>query len=403
MTRRTRAERPGASSSPAGAVLTPLQQTVAALWADPAPRAVPPRSAATPGTTRLVAVPRAASARLLVPAHPARAAAGAVSRYSTALTTKERVTRVALATGLRLGGARLLPDGLEARGGGLVDHLAEVLGEPVVVSVGIGTARANRKPVLEVFDRAGRSLAFVKVGDTAVARDHVAGEERALRRIADATWDVVRIPRVLHCGEWDGALVLVVSTLATTPWPRVRDGLVGRAQDEVFASLGVQHAPLVDAPLWTQARTAADGLGEPGARLRAALDALEDRLPDRDVPIGSWHGDWTPWNMCPHRGRLHVWDWERFSSGVPAGLDAVHHAVNVATRARGASVDVVAGALARSSSDDLARAAYLVAVTARYLAAAADAGGEAIQPRADVFLDCLEREAGLHAHTRGHA
>jgi hypothetical protein len=64
------------------------------------------------------------------------------------------------------------------------DHIgavvASIVGEPVQLSLGIGTARANRKPVLGAFDRRGRPVAFVKVGDTAVSARHVVAEARAL-------------------------------------------------------------------------------------------------------------------------------------------------------------------------------------------------------------------------------
>lgn len=388
MTQRTRAPGPGALSA--------LGRTVSELWADPSPRPVPPRrQRAAPGVAGLVAVPRAATARLLVPTRPARAAAGAVSRYSSALSRRERATRAALAAGLRLGGARVLPDGIEVREGGLVAHLGDVLGEPVVVSVGIGTERANRKPVLEVFDRRGRSLAFVKVGDTAVARAHVEGEERALAHVQDVDWATVRTPRVLHADDWEGRRVLVISALATTPWARRRPDLVHAAQEEVFAAADRERVAWHLAPCWTEATRTASTVGaDEGERLGAALAALEDRLPDRDVTVGSWHGDWTPWNMCPVRRRLHVWDWERFATGVPVGMDAAHLAVNVATRSLGTTHDVVARALTGSTTDELVRATYLASVTARYLAAAADEGGAAIRPRALVFLDALEREAG---------
>ncbi|MEV7907923.1 hypothetical protein, partial [Streptomyces anulatus] len=40
----------------------------------------------------------------------------------------------------------------------------------------------------------------------------------------------------------------------------------------------------------------------------------------------AWHGDFSPWNIaCARDGRLLVWDWERFGTGVPLGFDAVHH------------------------------------------------------------------------------
>lgn len=52
--------------------------------------------------------------------------------------------------------------------------------------------------------------------------------------------------------------------------------------------------------------------------------------PVRPEPLSgrgfAWHGDLTPWNVSRGPdGRLLVWDWERFGTGVPLGFDAVHH------------------------------------------------------------------------------
>ncbi len=61
-----------------------------------------------------------------------------------------------------------------------------------------------------------------------------------------------------------------------------------------------------------------------------SLSQLRDVAADVDLPVGSWHGDWTPWNLAPSadRGML-VWDWERFASGVPVGYDALHYSGQV--------------------------------------------------------------------------
>ena len=58
--------------------------------------------------------------------------------------------------------------------------------------------------------------------------------------------------------------------------------------------------------------------------------------PNGPLPLGAWHGDWTPWNMSRRRGRLQLWDWERFETGVPLGLDRCHYGVNAVVRRDGA-------------------------------------------------------------------
>ena len=85
----------------------------------------------------------------------------------------------------------LLRQRVEIRGGhdGLAEHLSEVLGTRVSFSISIGTARVNRKPVLQVFDEDGptytdggrRSLA-----DIATARENARAAVDAIAAVAAA-------------------------------------------------------------------------------------------------------------------------------------------------------------------------------------------------------------------------
>ena len=59
--------------------------------------------------------------------------------------------------------------------------------------------------------------------------------------------------------------------------------------------------------------------------LRAALGRLSKLAGTTVLGFGSWHGDWTAWNMACTRSGLLVWDWERFAVGAPVGFDALHY------------------------------------------------------------------------------
>ena len=56
-----------------------------------------------------------------------------------------------------------------------------------------------------------------------------------------------------------------------------------------------------------------------------ALDAHHRAGRRHALTFGAWHGDWAPWNMASTERGLLVWDWERFTSGVPLGFDALHY------------------------------------------------------------------------------
>lgn len=391
-----------------------LVDAVARLWPDSSDVRVRPRGATPPDASSqlLLAVPSMQAPRLLIPSHR-RAAAAAVRRFSCSVTPREVLQRLGMAAALRLVGPARLLGGLEvldsgignssvgSGGGDITDHLAEVLGQPVVVSLGIGTRRANRKAVLQVFDATGRPIAHAKVGDTPIAAGHVRGEAENLRLLEGTRWDRVRIPRLLHHGTWSGSEVLVLSSLPASPWqfgPRRRIPM--GAVEEVARSASGTTAALVELPSWSRWSDSVSALRdvETRDRLRAAMDRVADLVGDEPVRCGAWHGDFTPWNMGWSGATLSLWDWERYETGVPVGLDVVHHAVNVRVAEIGftdvavrAGLDDARGLLDGDPTAPTLLPAYLVAIAVRYLAAAELEGGEVIRNSGLVALGELER------------
>lgn len=376
-----------------------LLSTLQQLWpgAEVA-RATARRAAAGADVVAEVALaPSARSPRMAVPVRPRAATAAGLSRFHAGLGSRTRATR-ALAAGVgRLTGAAVLPDRLVVRGdsaGSLAEHLTRVLGEPVHLFVGVGSERVNRKPVVGVVDRRGRPVAFAKVGIGPVAATDVRTEAAALVRLAEVGWNRVRVPRLIDDAPWAGHPVLVATALPTSArqpaaWREHAPGVVlaeigaafaepARAFTDLdwFAGLGEQFASLED------------------PQLRAVASACHEALADRDteVAVGAWHGDLTPWNLAAHRGRVGVWDWERFETSVPLGLDALHHHLNAVTVRRGSDPDTVLAALGEVDVEvpELV-GLYLAAVTARYLVLAQGPGGDRISARGAAFLDAWQR------------
>ena len=119
--------------------------------------------------------------------------------------------------------------------------------------------------------------------------------------------------------------------------PRRQFDVPVAAMDRFHAAFAEEARPLVGlAPVGPDGRgPAVPGLLGVRDRLGEALERLRLAAADRPLPMGGWHGDWTPWNMSRRRGRLQLWDWERFETGVPRGLDRCHYAVNAVTRRDG--------------------------------------------------------------------
>ncbi|WP_067182805.1 hypothetical protein [Microtetraspora niveoalba] len=213
-------------------------------------------------------------------------------------------------------GRVLVPDGPDT----IETYLSDVFGRPVRTVLRVRPARrANRKPILTAHsapDGSGRGpgdlLGFVKIGDSPRAAALVRHESDTLRMLADRPLKTVSVPVILHHGRWHGLEVLVLTPLPVTS-AAVPPGLLDAAVAEI-ASLG-DHAE--------DAQTRSGG-------------------------SHAWHGDFAPWNIAPGAdGRLLVWDWERFGTGVPLGFDALHHFLHRVLKRMG-PVDATRACLARA-------------------------------------------------------
>lgn len=75
------------------------------------------------------------------------------------------------------------------------------------------------------------------------------------------------------------------------------------------------------------------------------MAALTSRHGDTAVEFGHWHGDWVPWNLGVHAGRLVAWDWEHSAPDVPLGFDLAHDAFQRALVLRGEPASAAARAV----------------------------------------------------------
>jgi hypothetical protein len=138
--------------------------------------------------------------------------------------------------------------------------------------------------------------------------------------------------------------------------------------------------PAATSPYWRNLplRLRALGQRDDAAALLRALGHAEAAASTTALPFGSWHGDWAPWNMTISDGCALVWDWERFETGVPAGYDAVHYALQQAVRGGMAAGPAAEEMLARApgilapfgldpAAARLVAMLYLIEIGTRYL------------------------------------
>lgn len=317
------------------------------------------------------AIPNLRSPRLLVPADPV-AGYQSLLRFSAALPIGDTLGRVALAYSRRIRLPVLRGDRIAVSDatGSLREYLSDLFDEGVSVSLGIGNARANRKPVLGVFSSQGRPLAYVKVGTDAFTAGLVRNETAALQQL-----EIKRVgfehPRVRHAGDWNGMPILVMSALHTVPWQGLRSrrqptGVLG----ELAGAFAQGTKPFEESGLWKRLAAVGESL-EASLResWKEALDRVTTRHGRSEVDVAAWHGDLTPWNLARRGATAQIWDWERFETGVPVGLDAIHYALQRHAEGRTPTASDLRRSVAESAVDPSIGEIYLLTLAARYLEA----------------------------------
>lgn len=352
------------------------------LWPTPASVRVSLRWTST-GTQQVSFVPlaRADQPRLLVPAVPRAAAAAAITHGRVATTPRARLVTRALAGAARLGLLNLhphryvvdLPPG--APDTSLLSRLEEVLGHALVPSLYLGPLRAVQKPIIQLRRPDGSPVGFVKVGVTDYTNELVRSEAKALTLLASRTARVLRTPRLLLHERWHGHEVLVQSVVPTGGPAPTPDLIAAAARD--LADLGPRTSlPLNEAQWWLDLRRRIDALPSDAMSglLRAAGTRAASRWGSTSLDLGNSHTDFTSWNMSAFAGKLHVWDWEHFTTAAPVGLDQVHFEVQDQVVVRGRMpVDVFAHGPIRpyglviDTSPQVLTTLYVLDLATRYL------------------------------------
>jgi hypothetical protein len=412
-----------AAVTPSGALPPPpaesgasaLRDAAALLWPAPATVEVVRRGAAVPAGQQVLRehllVPDSRRPRLVVPAQEHRAGA-AIARRRGDLGRGGRIRPVAAGWAVRTGLAdatardrmRVIAP-VDADRDDIEHELAKILGQPVVVGLSIGSLRVNRKPILHVLDQAGRTLAFVKVGHTASARELVQTEAATLSRLTGRSLPSIDLPEVIHLGSWHDLQLLVLTAVGDGG----RRADFGRppfaAMRAVAAVDGVRRSPVSQSEYVTRLRQWMSPVADKSARQRftESLDRLETSVGATALSFGAWHGDWTPWNMTmvARGSRVALWDWERFDADVPVGFDAVHYLLQGLLQQHGTSLEteqsflasadstaVTGGATADSGA--IVTALYVAELAARYLTLLEGAEGAPLARRSAWILPLLE-------------
>ena len=314
-----------------------LQEDLATLWPTPGQAELTGRRAIRPSDASSYAVvPTSRHPVLLLPTHPPAVAAATLRNYKTSAGSMSRAKFRALALAARAGALRFLPnqvlvhDSAGDPDADLVGHLRKLLGQEVYIAVYMGAPRANRKPVLQILGPDAQTIAFAKIGTNALTQRLVRREASALSFLATRPMTTVRVPSVLHHGSWHGHEILVQRAVGRE---RVRARALPSAIEQAMVQVaglgGVSTSNGRDSSYWRQLEQRISELrpDPQSGGLKSALESLGPVAASTEISFGAWHGDWTPWNMLARGDTIEVWDWERFETDVPVGIDALHLAL----------------------------------------------------------------------------
>ncbi|CAN5223870.1 hypothetical protein BH09ACT11_BH09ACT11_07970 [soil metagenome] len=360
-----------------------LDRSLAILWPPPATIELGRRSEldepVDAGTTRFVVLPSIERPRVISDLSNAKALAAVVGETDGSSSWPHRAVRAVAAVGARLGFGRWIPGQVRvggAQASALRETLTQSLGQPVSVSMRIGSHRANRKPVLRLFDGSGRTIAFAKLGVNSLTDQLVRDEAAALDFVGRLTLRHVRVPEVVSMTDLSGHPLLILSAVPTTA-RQVTAAQLNGVLDDIFAIGPAQSRRLASTEHWQElGRRIRHASGHDAVELLELYDAATRVLGGIELPHGGCHGDLTPWNLAAVGDHVSVWDWERFRTEIPAGSDKLHHrlqcdvvgkgiAPRAAARGVAAEVDILLPDL-DPPQRQAALAAYLLDIGCRY-------------------------------------
>lgn len=274
-----------------------------------------------------LALPSRRNCRIAIPA-TGTAARRSLRRGISPQRRSRRLARDIAALAVNLGFGRWWPHRISVCDSerSVVGELTRMLGRSVWVSVYLGPPRSNRKPVLQVMDKQGRMIAYSKVAVNELTATIMRNEARALNVLSQTSFTVLQAPALLAAGEWRGRFITAQAPLAAGQGQRTADaGLLHSAVREIAAAGGPIRVTSIKDSGYAEALH--DRLQQlPPTLAEQAIARLDDLADDpHPIPFGSWHGDFSRWNMAASDSHLMVWDWERFGDCVPVGFDLLHH------------------------------------------------------------------------------
>lgn len=193
-------------------------------------------------------------------------------------------------------------------------------------ALSLGTPGTFQKLTIQVMRPNGEILGYMKMPMTDESQDRLRHEGAVLQKLIAFHALRKSIPHVLFAGRWNGTYVIFQSALEGDVGPLqfteihaefLKD--LQRCEPTSRTGENLVHEVACN---WNQA---AGNLGSRWQDLgRETLQIATRELGSAQVSCGIQHGDFAPWNMRVHRGKLFLFDWEYASWDSPVLWDRFH-------------------------------------------------------------------------------
>lgn len=212
----------------------------------------------------------------------------------------------------------------------------------LVTSFAVGAAGRHQKFTGQV-SRAGRSIAYVKIGEGAQVKALLERERDCLTENANLKLEGIVLPEVRHFTSIGDRYFLFLSAPDLPGNPR---SLTPDQNDARFLAAMVEHArreptvtvALRDCGSESLVARLREANSDVAAYVLHAVESAARALHQEGVVVGLSHGDYAPWNtQTLVDSRLYVYDWEYSSPRSPVLNDLFHRVMMPARLVQGLS------------------------------------------------------------------
>jgi len=213
----------------------------------------------------------------------------------------------------------------------MFDYIKEVMGrDDLFFGISYGPSGAHRKPVIHIFSRNCKSLAYAKIGWENKTICDVKNEIKALNFIKGINKSF-NVPKVLSNGWHNESFLCIQSAplFETHPAPRKMSSLyIGVIKE--LADFGLNWINIIESSYW---KILQQRISQVKNKYHAnILELGSERLlqllrPESRFPFHLCHGDLAPWNAKMIKNKLYLFDWEYSKKDAPVGWDLFHFIV----------------------------------------------------------------------------